>query len=189
MSLLQMLFIAACAIWWASEFFLSRTRRSVDDPSRDGGTLRMLTVALYGTIAVAVMLPILRIGLLPRSWSAPALVLGLALIVAGMAFRRFAIRTLGKQFTVDVGIQPGHALIRNGPYRLLRHPSYTGTLLCFYGLGIGLRDWASFLVIALGTTAAFVRRIHVEEAVLADAFGDGWRDHARRTWQLMPLLW
>ncbi len=185
----QLLFFVACAVWWAIEVFLNHRRRSQDAPSRDGGTLKLLWTVLYAAIFVAVLLAVLGIGRLPAGWRVPLLWTGTATIAAGLALRSWAIRVLGRQFTVDVGIQPGHELVRGGPYRWLRHPSYTGALLCFFGLGIGLGDWASFAVIAIAVTAAFVRRIRVEEAVLAEAFGRHWDDHARHTWRLLPFLW
>lgn len=185
----QLLFWIACAAWWAVEVFIGRRRRSQDDPARDGGTLRMLWTVLYGAIIVAVALSVLGIGRWPPAARLPLLWTGTALVAGGLAFRLWAIAVLGRQFTVDVGIQPGHALITAGPYRWLRHPSYTGVLACFYGLGLGLGSWASLGVIALAATAAFARRMRVEEAVLAQAFGAAWEAHARRTWKVLPGVW
>lgn len=169
--------------------FISHRRRSQDDPARDGGTLRMLWTVLYAAIFVGVVLSVLGIGRWPPGWRLPLLWTGTAMVVGGLAFRLWAIAVLGRQFTVDVGIQPGHALITAGPYRWLRHPSYTGALACFYGLGVGLCSWASLAVIALAATAAFARRMRVEEAVLAQAFGTAWDAHARRTWKVWPGVW
>ncbi|RXR06031.1 methyltransferase family protein [Pseudoxanthomonas composti] len=185
----QLLFWIACAAWWAVEVFIGRRRRSQDDPARDGGTLRMLWTVLYGAIIVSVALSVLGIGRWPPAARLPLLWTGTALVAGGLAFRLWAIAVLGRQFTVDVGIQPGHALITAGPYRWLRHPSYTGVLACFYGLGLGLGSWTSLGVIALAATAAFARRMRVEEAVLAQAFGAAWEAHARRTWKVLPGVW
>ncbi|SEM24306.1 protein-S-isoprenylcysteine O-methyltransferase [Pseudoxanthomonas sp. GM95] len=185
----HLLFWIACAAWWAMEVFVSHRRRSADDPARDAGTLRLLWIVLYGAIAVAVVLATLGIGHWPAGWQAPLLWLGTALVAGGLAFRIWAIRVLGRQFTVDVGIQPEHVLITAGPYRVLRHPSYTGALACFYGLGLGLGSWASLAVMVVLSTAVFLRRIQVEEGVLAQAFGPAWAAHARRTWRLLPGVW
>lgn len=185
----QLLFFAVCAAWWMLEIFISHRRRSQDDPSRDGGTLRLLWGVLYAAIFVAVLLSVNGVARLPGSWRVPLLWAGTAMVLAGLAFRLWAIAVLGRQFTVDVGIQPDHQLVQTGPYRRLRHPSYSGALLCFYGLGVALCDWASLLVIAVAVTAAFVRRIQVEERVLAQAFGARWTAHAQRTWRLLPGVW
>ncbi|MFT4197962.1 MAG: isoprenylcysteine carboxylmethyltransferase family protein [Pseudoxanthomonas sp.] len=185
----QLLFYLACALWWGTEIFVSHRRRSRDDPARDAGTLKLLWTVLYAAIFVAVTLSVLGIGRLPAGWRVPLLWTGTAMIAAGLAFRLWVIAVLGRQFTVDVGIQPGHELVQAGPYRWLRHPSYTGALACFYGLGVGQGDWASLAVLALAVSAAFMRRIRVEEAVLAQAFGARWDAHARRTWRLFPGIW
>lgn len=189
MTLPQLLFWIVCAAWWGMEIFVSHRRRSADDPSRDAGTLKLLWTVLYAAIFVAVTLSVMRIGRWPSGWHLPLLWTGAALVAAGLAFRVWAIRVLGRQFTVDVGIQPEHTLITAGPYRVLRHPSYTGALACFYGLGIGLGSWASLAVIVIAATAAFHRRIQVEERVLAEAFGSAWTAHAQRTWRLLPGVW
>jgi protein-S-isoprenylcysteine O-methyltransferase len=185
----QLLFWSACAAWWAMETFISHRLRSQDDPSRDAGTLRFLWIVLYGAIFVGVALSVSGIGRWSPEARLPLLWTGTGLVVAGLAFRIWAIRVLGRQFTVDVGIQPGHTLITAGPYRWLRHPSYTGALACFYGLGVGLGSWTARAVIAVAATLAFRRRIQVEEAVLAEAFGAAWAAHAQRTWRVLPGVW
>ncbi|MBO9872844.1 MULTISPECIES: methyltransferase family protein [Xanthomonas] len=189
LDLSHLLFWIACAAWWAVEVFIGRRRRSQDDPARDGGTLRMLWTVLYAAIFVAVMLSVLGVGRWPFGWRLPLLWIGTAMVVGGLAFRLWAIAVLGRQFTVDVGIQPGHALITAGPYRWLRHPSYTGALLAFYGLALGMGNVLSLLAIVLPVTWAFLRRIRVEEAMLTQAFPEDYPDYAAHSWRLLPWVW
>ena len=68
----------------------------------------------------------------------------------------------------------------------LRHPSYTGALLAFLGLGLCTQNWASLALIVIGTTAAFCYRMHVEEVALTGAFGERYRQYMQRTWRLIP---
>ncbi|KAF9927827.1 hypothetical protein BGZ65_006577 [Modicella reniformis] len=59
------------------------------------------------------------------------------LAVSGLAFRRWSYHTLDRFFTYQLTIRPGHRLIGHGPYKYIRHPSYTGTIIngaCVYGL-------------------------------------------------------
>src|SRR3546814_15945860 len=88
-----------------------------------------------------------------------------------MPLRWWSIRVLARHFTVDVTIHPDHELVRRGPYRLLRHPSYTGLLMPFLGFALGLGNWLS-LAAMLPVALALLWRIQVEERVLAAAFGD-----------------
>jgi protein-S-isoprenylcysteine O-methyltransferase Ste14 len=62
----------------------------------------------------------------------------------GLCLRRWAIRVFGTQFTRNLQVIADHQLVTNGPYRTLRHPSYTGAVLMFVGVGIGLVNALSF---------------------------------------------
>ena len=88
-----------------------------------------------------------------------------------------------------VVIQDKHQLIIAGPYRLLRHPSYAGSLLTLAGIGLALGNWLSLLVAVLGALIGFTRRIPVEEAALHATLVTTTTAYARRTWRLVPLMW
>jgi protein-S-isoprenylcysteine O-methyltransferase len=118
----------------------------------------------------------------------PVLV-GTALLLAGAAFRGWAILVLGRFFTVTVTIQPDHRLVEAGPYRRLRHPSYTGLLVSMLGLGIALGNWLSVLALVALPLAGILLRIRAEESALAAALGDRYRDYAARTDRLIPGVW
>jgi protein-S-isoprenylcysteine O-methyltransferase len=119
----------------------------------------------------------------------PPFAAGYVLLVLGVALRWWAIVTLGRFFTGQVAIQPGHRLVRSGPYRLVRHPSYAGGLLALIGLGVALDDWLSVLVLTLLPLLGLVVRIRYEEGVLVGAFGDEYRAYATQTSRLVPHLW
>ena len=107
----------------------------------------------------------------------------------GVVLRIWAVRTLGSLFRTVVVIQDKHELIIAGPYRLLRHPSYAGSLLTLAGIGLALGNWLSLLVAVLGALIGFTRRIPVEEAALQAHFGGDYTAYAHRTWRLVPLIW
>ena len=67
-----------------------------------------------------------------------AVVTGTVLVAGGLALRLWAIRTLGRWFTSTVMVQDGQTVVESGPYRVLRHPSYTGALLTALGVTIAL---------------------------------------------------
>lgn len=174
-------------IWLCSEWWIGRKRAA--DRSRDAGTLRMLAIVIFTSLLFGVWLAWWPGGRFPASLSAPLLWIGCTLMLAGIALRVWAVRTLAEFFTIDVAIRPDQPLIRTGPYRWLRHPSYTGFLLPFGGLGLGLGSWLSLLVLTVPITIALVRRIRVEERVLAEAFPDAYPAYARATRRLIPFLW
>jgi len=185
----QLLLTALALLWIGSEAAYNRRRSGDRRREQDRGTLRLLHVAVYGAIAVALLLAWQGIVRFAASWRMPLLWTGCVVMAAGLLLRAWSVRVLAEHFTVDVAIRPGHALIRSGPYRLLRHPSYTGALLTFYGFSLALGSAVSLAVIAVVVTAAFLWRIEVEEAVLRRAFPETYAQYARETKRLIPFVW
>jgi protein-S-isoprenylcysteine O-methyltransferase Ste14 len=118
----------------------------------------------------------------------PVLV-GELLFIVGLALRFWAILTLGRFFKITVSIQEGHRVIRSGPYRLLRHPSYAGILLALLGLGLALETWLGLLAIIVLPLIGVLIRIRVEESVLIDALGQDYVSYAAETRRLIPGVW
>ena len=114
---------------------------------------------------------------------------GVVLFVAGLILRWWAIITLGRFFTVDVTIEKDHDLVERGPFRFVRHPSYTGVLLAFIGFGLSLCNWAALLVILVPIGAAFIRRMNVEEDALSRALGSRYAEYVKRTKRLVPFVY
>jgi protein-S-isoprenylcysteine O-methyltransferase Ste14 len=115
--------------------------------------------------------------------------LGIAMVVTGSAVRLWAITTLGRWFTYDVRVTEGQPVIQTGPYRWVRHPSYTGVLLVLFGIGLTLSNWLSLLLIVVLPTVGLVRRIYVEEAALLGAIGEPYERYATGRPHLFPGLW
>ena len=186
MSLAQA-FVALCIAWAASQLWTGRRRSRDARKSRDRGTLDLLIVAVLLGIALALWLA-LRDGQL-ASRDPRFVVAGMAVMTAGLLLRWWSVRTLARFFTVDLAVHPGQTLVRRGPYRLLRHPSYTGALLTVAGFGIGTGEWWPALVANIPIVAAFLWRIRIEERMLAEAFPDAWPAYRRDTRRLIPFLW
>jgi protein-S-isoprenylcysteine O-methyltransferase Ste14 len=114
--------------------------------------------------------------------------LGILLIYAGMALRLYAITVLGAFFTTEVAVAAGQTVIEAGPYRLIRHPSYTGFLITLLGLALSLTNWLSLLVIMGCALIGVSYRIHVEEYVLQEHLGQRYQEYMRRTKRLIPFV-
>jgi protein-S-isoprenylcysteine O-methyltransferase Ste14 len=115
--------------------------------------------------------------------------LGLFLIAVGMIFRFISIWTLGRLFTVDVTIRDDHKIQKDGVYRLIRHPSYSGSILSFIGFGISLNNWISLIVISIPVIFAMLNRIKIEERLLIDQFGIEYIGYMKRTYCLIPWIY
>jgi protein-S-isoprenylcysteine O-methyltransferase len=105
-----------------------------------------------------------------------------------MAFRLWAVLVLGRFFRVTVLVQDEHRLVEAGPYRLLRHPAYTGSLLTMIGLGLAMGNWLSLAAMVLTPLAAYAYRIRVEEEALRARFGESYERYAAARWRLVPFL-
>ena len=183
------LFPALCLAWFTSEAWILLRLRSGDaSRRRDRGTLHVLVVVIGASIALAAGFDALGAARFARPLQAPLWWLGIALMLAGMPLRWWSIRVLARHFTVDVAIREDHELVRRGPYRLLRHPSYTGLLATFTGFALCLGNWLS-LATLLPVSLALAWRIQVEERALSAAFPEAYRAYARTTKRLVPFLW
>ena len=179
------------SVWCAFEIGLARLRRSSSTQGTQSSDQHSLRV-LWGTIAVSmsagITLGMFGVGRIPSAWPTLAFV-GQAMMVAGLAIRVVAVRTLSKFFTVDVAIHEDHRVIKEGIYSLVRHPSYAGSVLGFAGVGLCFASWVSFLVIAIPVTAAFVHRIRIEERALLDALGPAYAEYCKQTSRLIPRIY
>ena len=114
--------------------------------------------------------------------------LGILLIYAGIALRLYAIIVLGAFFTTAVAVAAGQTVVETGPYRLIRHPAYTGFLLTLLGFALSLTNWLSLLVIMGCALTGLSYRIHVEERVLQEHLGQPYQEYMRRTKRLIPFI-
>ena len=106
-----------------------------------------------------------------------------------MTLRFISVFTLGKMFTVDVTIRENHQIKTDGVYRYIRHPSYTGSLLSFTGLGLNWNNWLSLITLFVLITISFIYRIRVEEKLLTGQFGSKYLDYMKKTYRLLPWIY
>jgi protein-S-isoprenylcysteine O-methyltransferase Ste14 len=177
-------------IYVLSELGLSLKKRAKAGESRvqDRGYLILIWMVIVFSVTLAFTLA----HIFPAAGmdAAPTMrFLGIVLFGVGLAVRWYAIVHLGRFFTVNVAIAADHRLIDTGPYRIVRHPSYTGALMAFLGLALCLANWASLVVIFVPIFSVFLRRMRVEEAALLQAFGDRYRDYMNRTKRLIPAIY
>ena len=174
-------------LYFLSEVFINRVRRTKDF-SKDGGSLRTIGLAIFSslTIGIAVAYAVPAAGIHPARVIFPT---GFGLYVFGLILRWWSIIYLGRFFTVNVTIATDHRVVDSGPYRYIRHPSYTGALLAFLGLSLCLLNALSILIIMIPIFLAFRKRMGIEEAVLTKALEPNYRQYIRRTKRLIPFVY
>jgi protein-S-isoprenylcysteine O-methyltransferase Ste14 len=187
------IFLAACLIWNVPEVVgtLTQTARvSRKEASvHDRASLRIL----IGLNWLGLTLNFLLAGLLPAAaipWHRTTLfVLGVGMILLGVAFRWYAIRTLGSYFTRDVAVSGDQKVVQAGPYRVIRHPAYSGTFLTMIGVGLATANWASLFALLTCVLVGHLYRVKVEERALIHAIGQPYLDYMQRTRRFIPWVW
>jgi len=177
------------AIYGLSELYLAFTRRAA---ARAASRDRHSLILLWAVIIVSLWFGVQMVWLVPGATLPYPLgfyLVGFCLFLGGLILRWYSIGYLGRYFTVDVSISAEHRLIDSGPYRFIRHPTYTGALLAFLGLGFCLGNWLSILFLSLPIIGAFLRRIRIEESALVEALGEQYRAYMRRTKRLIPFIY
>jgi protein-S-isoprenylcysteine O-methyltransferase Ste14 len=183
----RLLLLLVVVLFPVSEVALAFAKRSRGEPAHaeDRGSLRLLWLSIglgVGLAIAAQWLPASRIPV-------PASVLraiALTLLVVGLLVRWVAILTLGRLFTVDVAIHADHPVVERGLYRYMRHPSYTGLLLAFVGLGVFFANWLSIVALLVPIVLAVVNRVAKEEHALRGSLGAPYAAYCARTKRFIP---
>jgi protein-S-isoprenylcysteine O-methyltransferase len=173
--------------WALTELRGYRTRRA-GTRAQDAASLRFIILAVWGGIALGSFVTLTVPGASLAAHRDLAFWLGVGCLAGGVALRRYAVSALGRLWVHEVAIQSQHEVVDAGPYRWIRHPAYSGSLLGFIGVGLAMGNWAALLVIAAIPMLAYAYRVSVEERALARALGDEYRAYMRRTRRFIPFV-
>lgn len=113
---------------------------------------------------------------------------GIAVMLTGIAFRQWAIAVLGRYFSGVIGVQKEQKVVESGPYRLIRHPSYTGVLIFYAGMGLAVQSWAAVLIDITIFGLVYGYRIFIEEKVLIRELGNSYVEYMKRTKRVIPKI-
>jgi protein-S-isoprenylcysteine O-methyltransferase Ste14 len=183
-------FFALLAIWVVAEWRVrlrSRHNQRGASPEWRSFVVVALTfgIGLVGGFHAATKVESAAIEL--ARW--PIFIVGAVLTAAGIAFRQWAIAVLGAFFTVRVRVTPGQGVVESGPYRLVAHPSYTGLVMTFVGIGLMLGNWLSLACLTLVPAIGLVVRIKVEERAMLAGIGEPYRRFLATRARLVPGVW
>jgi protein-S-isoprenylcysteine O-methyltransferase Ste14 len=169
----------------------SRWRPQRDPTARqvDRGSFVVMSVVVGGGVIVACVVAAVWTGT-AIPWLRPQVTLaGIVVIVLGAALRWWAIFTLGRYFTFEVAVRSTQSVVQSGPYRFVRHPSYTAILIMLLGVGMVLANWASLVVMLAGGLLGLLYRVRVEERALVEALGQPYIDYMRHTRRFIPFIY
>ena len=180
--------IAVSGAWWVFEAVMNVRQwlRAGRGLSRDP-TYVLMYVCVAASVVLAQILG-RRGGLLWPGGRLWPVVAGLTMVVACVAVRAWSIITLGRFFQYSIRIQSGHTVVTTGPYRFVRHPSYTGLALGVAGYALASGDVWSLVAAAALAGFGLTVRIRVEERQLRAALGADYDEFAARRGRLIPGL-
>ena len=177
------------AFYGASEIAISLFMRSKNKSNHaDRGSLRMIwRVILVSMVSAALAAVYCRFAYF--GGSSELYWIGFAIFVLGIALRWYSIAYLGRFFTVDVAVAADQHVIDTGPYRFIRHPSYSGALLGFLGFGLCVANYLTLLLLVIPIGIVFLYRIRIEEVALQAGLGESYKRYMQRTKRLIPFTY
>lgn len=110
------------------------------------------------------------------------------LIVFGIVIRLYSVNYLGKSFTVNIQTTEDQKLETKGPFRLVRHPSYSGLLLYYVGLGLLMHNFFSLSILLFIPLFVVLLRIRKEEKMLLSSFKMEYISYQKKTKKLIPFI-
>lgn len=162
-------------------FFTTKTSKN----SSDNGSATVLTLGITICITISFIIKKYSHTVLPDA----LFYIGILLMITGIILRWCAVFTLRKYFSYSVQIKDEHKLIKNGLYKHLRHPAYTGFILLLIGIPLSLKLLAGTLLVAIIAISIFTYRIYIEEKELVRNFGDEYKTYCKQTWRIIPFIW
>lgn len=156
--------------------------------SKDSGSIKVLLGGMWIALMLGFALAFVKTGSFPAGAQMPVFVIGVALLIFGSLLRRWCFRTLGEYFTGDVKARADQPVIRTGPYRYVRHPSYTAGIMMFSGIGLALGNWVSFVLITIASIATYWYRVTIEERALLGTIGEPYASFMKERKRFIPYI-
>ncbi|WP_273832426.1 methyltransferase family protein [Guptibacillus sedimenti] len=186
MIIIDVLFVLLTVLW-ISEFVMKRGKKSTESSSSEKRSfvliLSMISLAIVGSIIFS------ERNLFVFNESPFTELLGLILYGSGIGLRYWGIQELGRFFSRNVIVEQKVDLVSSGPYRLLRHPLYTGLLLTLVGLPIYIGTWGGGILSFLLLVPALLYRIRIEERMLFDSVGKTYHEWGKERYRLLPFIY
>ncbi len=184
---LRWILIGTAAVWVVLELRQSITHRPEGVKASWGSEVIFRLIVGVGAVVAGVLSRVAQ-----SATIRPAVLadwIGLVLLWGGISLRLWSFHALGRYFTYTVQTSSDQPVIVDGPYRVIRHPSYAGLLLIFMAVGLFMGNWLSLVCLTAAITGGLVFRIRVEERALMEDLGESYRDYAATHERLVPFIW
>lgn len=156
--------------------------------SKDAGSIQIIMAMSWFALLIAFPAAWMPSTVFAPGTRIPMYYFGVLLMTLGSLLRRVCWRTLGAHFTGDVRAAADQPVIRTGPYRFIRHPSYTAGMMMFAGIGFALTNWASVGILLFATVVAYSYRVRVEERALLAEIGAPYAEFMKTRKRFIPFV-
>jgi protein-S-isoprenylcysteine O-methyltransferase Ste14 len=172
-------------VYWL--YGAARAKRTVGRRGMYIGVLVRLGIVAFAFIAYRAQTVRRLQYAFPSSPNVAMLLVGTAICAAGVGLAIAARAYLGRNWGMPGSRKENPDLVTGGPYRLIRHPIYTGILLAMLGTGIaeGVVVWFALVLVA---GAYFLYSARREERIMAEVFPDQYPAYVKRTKMLVPFI-
>ena len=182
--------IIACVLaasFFGIEPFMRKgaTAKSLNTTASDKGSSILIVVLFWVVIILPPLLNFFQVGQITLSsitW------LGVLIMVPSLGLRFWSMRVLGEYYTRTLRVTDAQAIVMQGPYRVVRHPGYLGTIFVWIGFALAVGNWIAAIIMTVLLFGVYSYRIRSEEAMLIDKFGEAYQDYQKRTWRLVPFI-
>ncbi|MBG9389430.1 methyltransferase family protein [Caenimonas aquaedulcis] len=187
MQLFILLFIALCVAFALEEFVLIKPVSTI---AQSDPVSRWIELLAIWVPAIGMSITGATVRAFGELWMQGLVnAIGVILCLAGLALRYWSRRVLGRFFTIGVVRQEGHRVVREGPYRHVRHPGYLAFVLFYAGLPLVVGSWLGLLVLAVPALSIFAVLVTVEDRKLEQELGADYTQYKAESARMIPGIW
>ena len=187
MQLFALLFMALCLAFALEEFVLIKPVSTI---AQSDPLSRRIELTSIWVPAIGMSITGATLGAFGALWMDGRVnAVGVVLCGLGVALRYWSRRVLGRFFTIGVVRQQGHRVVREGPYRHVRHPGYLAFVLFYGALPLVVGNWLGLLVLSAPALFIFVVLVLVEDRKLAQELGADYTRYQGESARMVPGIW
>jgi protein-S-isoprenylcysteine O-methyltransferase Ste14 len=186
-----LILIVASAIWIFAEVYLvfRDNTRGKGKTIIDRRTRNYNFISLIISISSAAIISWIPLFQFNRRGTSIVFWIGILIICLGLFLRYWSIHILGKYFSTTIELEESQKIIQKGPYKWIRHPSYSGIILFCIGYGLAVQNWLSLIIAIFLPAIALLYRIKIEEETLVKGIGTEYEIYQKKTKKLIPGIW
>lgn len=175
--------VSELLIWFFTSFYNKNS-----SGKKEKGDKNSYIILVSGTFSIIFLNVVCRKYIISLIASISLFWIGSICIVTGVFLRVYSVLTLGKFFTLSVQVTSKQKIIQTGPYKYVRHPAYSGSILSLIGIAFSFRDIIGIILTIAIITIIYRYRIKVEEKMLEKTFPDSYKEYKKRTKKIIPFI-